>query len=60
VAYQPSNPLAVLYVRFATRDLLDMLSIAYNQLEVLLEHSIYRLSVDACALHTHMRDALLF
>jgi len=58
VPQQVGNPLAVLHVGLATGHVLDVVRIADDDLEVVLEHSMDRLPVDARRLHADVRAAI--
>ena len=56
---QPRDPLAILHVRLATRDVLDVVSVAEKELEgALLQDVPDRFPVDTSRLHRNVRDAL--
>src|SRR6266571_8159499 len=54
VPEQIRDPLAVLDVGLAAGDVLDVVSIAYRDVEGILQDGIHRLPVDARALHRHV------
>ncbi|MCA9689760.1 MAG: hypothetical protein KC636_09125 [Myxococcales bacterium] len=57
VPNEVGDPLAVLDVRLAPRDVLDVVCVADDDLEVALEDGVYRLPVHARALHGDVGDA---
>jgi hypothetical protein len=54
--HQLADPFGILHVRLSARHVLEMPGVKKPQLEVIFEHVVDRLPVDACGLHAHQRN----